>query len=361
MISHRTHKPTWRRHGFGALIAVGVCAACQPESELPTISGRLERAARRPTPPADDNAQPETGAAPAAAERPAAVVNGRVIARQWLAGSLIETHGLNLLMLRISLEVVQQQAVQADLSITGDDVQAEYDHLLSTVNERLGGGKSLTDERREQLIERWRATRGVSEGELALAMRRQAYLRKLAETRFVVNEKMIRAEFERIYGTKVECRHIELASLRDVDKVRPFVAAGEDFAMLARRHSINDLTAPKGGVLPPFSRGDETIPGVLREAAFRMEPGQVSNPIKVDGSYHLLKVERRIAPEIIQFEDVRASVERALRKRRLPAEMERLLPELLNRAAVRIDDPVLRRQYEQRRGEGRIIGPALRP
>src|SRR5207247_5016157 len=131
-----------------------------------------------------------------------------------------------------------------------------------------------------------------------------------------------------IDGTKVECRHIGVATLRDAEKLRPHIDAGEDFATLARRSSLNDVTAPNGGLLPQFSKNDETIPAVLREAAFRMEPGQVSNPIQINGQLHLLKLERQVPPTIIKFESVRASVEQSLRERLTPLEMENLLTAL---------------------------------
>jgi foldase protein PrsA len=341
------------------LILFLLAAGCEAPQPAPSMAdawraprGDSSRAAPRGTALASDA---DASAGPAVAS-----VNGRPIPAEWLTRALIETHGLELLVQRMTHEMVRQECEKAGLSINDADVDAEYDLALKAGDSELRGGGELTPQRRRQLVDRWRATRGVSEQELRLAMERQALLRKLAASRVPVGEPALRDEFARLYGAKVECRHIVLASLRDVDRVKPYVDAGEDFATLARRYSVNQISGAKGGLLPPFSRGDETIPAVLREAAFRMEPGQASNPIQVNGEVHLLRLERRIPPDVIRFEDVRGACERSLRERLTPREMETRLAEL-NRAAVfSISDPTLRAQYIERRNQGRIVAPPLK-
>lgn len=345
------------------LIALPSCAS--PDRANPSVADAWQQPQTPASPPRKNDLAPSPGFdaashAPADSAVAVATVNGRPIARDWLARALIASHGLDLLLQRMSLEVVRDEAARAKVSVTPADIDAEYDLTLKLGESGVPDRKDLTPERRKQLIEQWRTTRGVSAEELRLAMERQALLRRIATQRLTVNEPMLRDEFARIYGTKVECRHIVVASLRDAEKLRPFIDAGEDFAVLARRHSINDMSGAREGLLPPFTARDETVPGVLREAAFRMAPGQVSNPIKVDGQYHLLKLERRIPPDVVKFEAVRSAVERALRERRTPVEMEKLFTALQQQAALRIDDAELRRQYLDRLRDGRIAGPPLR-
>ena len=336
-------------------LAVG---GCTPKPAGASISdafaGRRTESQASSSPLEGDNAGGP--AAAASGDDAIATVNGQAISRDWLTRALIQTHGLELLVLKISVEVARQEAARQGVEITTADVDREYDLALKVAES--GGG--VTPQRRQQLIDRWLMSRGVSAEELRLAMNRQALLRKLAERRMPLTESAERDEFARLYGAKVEIRHIELASQRDIDRVRPYVEAGEEFAMLARRFSVNELTASKGGLLPPFTRYDETIPGGLREAAFSMEPGQVSNPIKVDSRYHLIRVERRITPEVIKFEDVRPAVQRSLRERMLAPEMERLSAELQQRAVLTIRDEVLRNQYSEAVQRGRVVGPTPR-
>jgi peptidyl-prolyl cis-trans isomerase D len=64
--------------------------------------------------------------------------------------------------------------------------------------------------------------------------------------------------------------------------------AGADFAELARTHSEDEATAPNGGDLDYFGRG-QMVPE-FDLAAFGLEPGQTSEPIKTEYGYHLIKV-----------------------------------------------------------------------
>lgn len=86
------------------------------------------------------------------------------------------------------------------------------------------------------------------------------------------------------------------------------VKAGGDFAALARQHS-QDGSAPQGGDLNFFQRG-QMVPA-FEEAAFALQPGQVSGVVESPFGFHIIKVtERRpartvplaeVAPRIGQF------------------------------------------------------------
>ena len=329
----------------GAALFALACA-CTPKTPPTTVTEAWERPATRPT-----NDEPE---APQAAPRVVAVVNGHPVSREWLANELIAAHGINLLLQRIWLELVKEEAAKAGITANLREIDTEYDLTLG-----IGAGEAGGAEKRQAFIDQWRRSRGVSEQELRLAMERQALLRKLAARRLSVSEQMLREEFARLYGTKVECRQIVLPSPRDADRLRPAIEAGEDFATLARRYSADTTTAPQGGLMPPFARNDEAVPELVREAAFRMSPGEVSNPISARGKYVILKLERRLTAELIKFESVRASVEESLRKRLLPVEMEKLFGSLQRGSTVKINDAVLRRLYQAEIEAGRVTGPGL--
>lgn len=72
------------------------------------------------------------------------------------------------------------------------------------------------------------------------------------------------------------------------ERIRGLAQQGQDFADLARRYS-EDPTAQQGGDLGLFGRGD-MIPK-FEETAFSLAPGQISDVIRTEFGYHIIKVE----------------------------------------------------------------------
>ncbi|MDQ3830818.1 MAG: SurA N-terminal domain-containing protein [Candidatus Tectomicrobia bacterium] len=67
------------------------------------------------------------------------------------------------------------------------------------------------------------------------------------------------------------------------------IRAGEDFAALAAQLSQDPVSAQQGGDLGFFKRGEMVKP--FEDTAFGLQPGTVSEPVRTDFGYHLIKVE----------------------------------------------------------------------
>ena len=102
--------------------------------------------------------------------------------------------------------------------------------------------------------------------------------------------------------------------------IRSELAAGADFAELAKTHSEGPSGAQGGALrgnnpkLPPgdyFARGDMVKP--FEEAAFdTLEPGEVSGLVETQFGYHIIKLEEKKAPEIQPFEQVQYNIRQKL-------------------------------------------------
>jgi parvulin-like peptidyl-prolyl isomerase len=151
-----------------------------------------------------------------------------------------------------------------------------------------------------------------------------------------------KAEFE-----KVRARHIlirvkgspspvrpgqkdlsEEEALAKAQDLRKRIQAGEDFAQLARQESDDTGSGANGGDLGSFHHG-QMVPS-FEEAAFALEPGALSEPVKSPFGYHVIKVESK---ESKSFEDVRPELERRMR----PEQAQKTLEELQKKSQVVLD------------------------
>ena len=104
-------------------------------------------------------------------------------------------------------------------------------------------------------------------------------------------------------GLQVKARHILLRLPADAtpaqrDSVVKLAAdlkkralAGEDFAALAKKYSQEPGADKSGGDLGYFGKGQMVAP--FEEAAFKLQPGQISDPVETPFGIHIIKVEDR--------------------------------------------------------------------
>ncbi len=88
-----------------------------------------------------------------------------------------------------------------------------------------------------------------------------------------------------------------------LEAIQVRLAAGEDFAILARELSQDPGSAPQGGDLGMFGKG--VMDPAFEQAAFSLETGKTSEPVRSQFGYHLIQV-TEIQPETLKpFTEVR--------------------------------------------------------
>ena len=106
----------------------------------------------------------------------------------------------------------------------------------------------------------------------------------------------------------------KLAAKLKAENLRQDLAEGADFAALAREHSDDPGSATEGGDLGYFSPG--MMVSAFEEAAFALEPGEISQPVETPFGYHLIKVTDHQAAERPTFTEVRDEIVARLKEQR---------------------------------------------
>ncbi|TMA69059.1 MAG: hypothetical protein E6J68_02300 [Deltaproteobacteria bacterium] len=115
----------------------------------------------------------------------------------------------------------------------------------------------------------------------------------------------------------------EIAHVRaKAEEVRQLARDGRDFASLARQFSEGP-GAEKGGEIGTFARGQ--MEQALEDAAFRLKPGEVSEPVQTVAGFHLLRAEEEIAAGHKSLDEVRDTIRDALYNEALEARFQQWL------------------------------------
>jgi peptidyl-prolyl cis-trans isomerase C len=113
--------------------------------------------------------------------------------------------------------------------------------------------------------------------------------------------KQVKAEEE------VHARHILVVSEDEAKAILAQLKGGADFIVLAKEKSKDPGSAESGGDLGYFTK-EQMVPE-FAEVAFKLGKGQLSDPVKTQFGWHIIKVEDRRTKPTPTFEQVKPQIE----------------------------------------------------
>jgi peptidyl-prolyl cis-trans isomerase C len=159
-----------------------------------------------------------------------------------------------------------------------------------------------------------------------------------AETKTAITEEAMRKVYDDAMGQakkeeEVRARHILVETEDEAKAVLAELKKGADFATLAKSKS-KDPGSSDGGDLGYFTK-DQMVPE-FAEVAFKLEKGAISDPVKSQFGWHIIKVEDKRTRQPPEFDKVKDQIETYLARKaqselitklRATAKIERIGPD----------------------------------
>ena len=329
-----------------AIVVYG-CAATPDSSTAPPGHSPAPPAPVRPT--TTDANRPPGVAEPAATyvdARPAALVNGRTVTWGNLRPALNELAGADALQEFILDQRLRELADQQRIVITDADEAAEQRLLVDTLSDDPNTAIRLLDELRDR--------QKLGKHRFKSLLRRNAMLRALVRDRVHVTENAVDRMFDAVHGPKRQARILTVPDLASARTAIDRIVAGTLFGDVAVEIST-DSSAPRGGLLQPFSRLDPSYPAAIRDAVWGLgAPGDISDPVLLDSGYAVLQLVREIDGSNLSPGDEAYIQQRDRIRRLVELNQQRLLMDQLARRiladlSVTIFDDALNDSWQRAR------------
>ena len=241
----------------------------------------------------------------------------------------------------IDEKLVDNELKELKVSIGDKEVDAAVEEVKKSYN--------LTDDQLSQAVSR----EGFTIAEYREQMRKQIGRYKLISEKVRKNVKVsdadVQSEYDRMTRAEgedyeVHVRHILIAVARtatqaQVDEARRKATAiaaearqpGVDFAELAKKRSEGSSSSD-GGDLGYFKRG--TMVPEFERVAFNLKTGEVSEPVRTQFGWHVLKLEEIRKLGMKPLAEVRPEIEDRLRRQQADRLTSQYMETLRNAAVV---------------------------
>nr|WP_264357635.1 peptidylprolyl isomerase [Halothermothrix orenii] len=135
------------------------------------------------------------------------------------------------------------------------------------------------------------------------------------------------------HGTQIKARHILVETEKEAREILNELENGADFGEMAKEYSTGP-SSKNGGDLGYFGKG-RMVPE-FEEAAFALKVGQISDPVKTQYGYHIIKVEDKVEEGITPFDEVKDKIKNNLLQQKQQTAWNNFLKELRDKAEIEI-------------------------
>lgn len=250
-----------------------------------------------------------------------AVVNGEKITKGELDNKLEGQAGKNTLAQLVQQKLIFQYAKQHNIDVADKDVETKLDEIRS----HFPAGQFETMLKQQ----------GMSLDDAHKVIREQLLVKAAVDQQINVTDAQIndyvKANKVSLGQTaQVHAAHILVKSKAQADAIEAQLKKGADFAALAKQYSQDTGSKIKGGDLGTFGPG-QMVPA-FQAAAFKLKPGQVSDPVQTPFGWHIIKVlETKPLTKQMVIDQVKQQQE--------SQQMTPFLQTLRTSAKIEIDDP----------------------
>lgn len=255
-----------------------------------------------------------------------------------LPPQMVQFYKKQLLYRVVDEHLLNKQVEGKKINVTDDEIEKEYNRFVE---------RFPSKEQFEAYFQRTKMSKDELRADLGKRLRHEKLL--VDKYGIKVEEKDVKDFYDKNIERfrqeeQVKASHILLKLKKDADDktvketearaqalTKQAKAKGADFAALAKEHSEGP-SGPRGGDLGFFPRKRMVKP--FSDAAFKLKVGDVSEPVRTQFGFHVIKVVERQDAATKSFDETKDMIEYQLFSQKVRESMNKMLNELKEEAKV---------------------------
>jgi peptidyl-prolyl cis-trans isomerase C len=171
----------------------------------------------------------------------------------------------------------------------------------------------------------------------------ESFLKKKVEAESKVSDEDMKKFYEQNKdkfksGEQIKASHILVKTEKEAKDVLAKLKSGGNFEELAKKNSV-DSSSAKGGDLGWFGKGS-MVPA-FEKAALALKEGQISEVVKSDFGFHIIKLTGKRAAGVRPFEEVKEQIKGAIMPTKQQEIFQKIKEELKKTAKITVKEDVL--------------------
>ena len=216
-------------------------------------------------------------------EEVVARVGGEVITKDELYDFMVQQTGQEALDNLVVKKIIELEAEDQNIEVTAEEIDKEVEELA----EYYGGKDAMT-----QTLAMYNINLDQVREDVTVNIK----LEKLLSQRIEITDQEVQEHFQvnqEAYAVEeqIKVSHILVDSEETAQEITTLLAEGRNFADLAEEYSTDTGSKEQGGDLGMITRGE--MGEEFDQVAFALQPGQISDPVKSEYGYHIIKVDEK--------------------------------------------------------------------
>ncbi|MFI8684796.1 peptidylprolyl isomerase [Rossellomorea sp. NPDC077527] len=213
-------------------------------------------------------------------EEVVAKVGSESISKEDLYATLVDQYGEGALDTLIAEKIVKLESEKKDIAVKESEIDKELENIKGQYDSEEAFNEALTSS-------------GADLDSVKENIKTYLLTEKLLKDRVSITDDQIKEYFEAnkdsfAQAEQVEASHILVDDEETAKEVKAKLDDGGEFAELAKEYSTDTSNAESGGELGYFGKGEMVTE--FDDKAFSMKKGEISEPVKTEFGYHIIKV-----------------------------------------------------------------------